>query len=421
MRVLQATDCYPPPLLGGRDLHVRMLSHELARRGHEVEVVTLAGQDGPRVESDGDILVHRIGGWGRALSRFYEDPERPFHPTVPDPGMIRPLAEVIRQKAPDVVHAHSWILHSLLPLLPSAGTRLVVTMHDYGLVCAKTSFVHKADVCSGPAYVKCVTCSAGQYGPLRATAIATGLNLMHRSHRRVDSYIAVSKPVAHACRSLADRGERDIEVIPPFLSDDSFPTDALPRPSFVPARGDYIMFAGALGPHKGVDVLLDAWGGFDPAVPLVLVGLHRQDTPRHFPEGVRVMENVPHEDVLRAWAHCAVAVVPSRWPEPFGLVALEAMAAGRAVVASAVGALPDLLQNGRAGVLVPPGDALALREAIVQLLGDPVRRAKLGEVARQRATGYSASAIVPQIEDVYHGALAGPARSPARILAVRTI
>lgn len=418
MRIVQATDCYPPPLLGGRDLHVRMLSHELARRGHDVEVVTLAGQDGARVEFDDDIPVHRIAGWSRALSKFYEDPTRPFHPTVPDPGMIRPLAELIRRREPDVVHAHSWILHSLLPLLPSPGTRLVVTMHDYGLVCAKTSFVHKGGVCDGPSYAKCIACSTGQYGTMRAAAITTGLSLMHRSQRRVDRYIAVSTPVAQACRSLAARGDQVIEVIPPFLSDDSFPTDDLPRPSFVPDSGDYIMFAGALGPHKGVDVLLDAWGGFDPAVPLVLVGLHRQDTPRHFPEGVRVMENVPHDDVLRAWAHCTVAVVPSRWPEPFGLVALEAMAAGRPVVASAVGALPGLLQNGSAGVLVPPGDAAALREAILQLLADPDRRARLGEAARQRASGYSANVIVPQIENLYHNTLARPPHSPASMTAL---
>src|SRR5580658_884163 len=98
MRILQAIDGYPPPLLGGRDVHVQMLTQELARRGHEVEVVTLAGPEGARTEMDGDVVVHRMAGWSRALTRLYVDPRQPFHPTIPDPGLVRSLAALIRQK-----------------------------------------------------------------------------------------------------------------------------------------------------------------------------------------------------------------------------------------------------------------------------------------------------------------------------------
>ena len=401
MRIFQVTDGYPPPLTGGRDLHVRLLTHELARRGHEVEVATLAGPNGACTEMDDGIPVHRIEGWSRALSRFYADPERPFHPTVPDPGMVRSLADLIRQRRPDVVHAHSWILHSLLPFLPTSQTRLVVTMHDYGLVCPKTTLVRGEGVCDGPGFAKCVACATGQYGKIRATAITIGLTATQRLRRRADRYIAVSTPVAQGCRSLVADSQRPIEVIPPFLPDDSFQTLDAARPAFVPAEGPYVMFAGALGPHKGVDVLLEAYEGVDRAVPLVLLGLRRQDTPHRFPDGVIVAENVPHGDVLRAWAHCAIAVVPSRWPEPCPLVALEAMAAGRPVVASAVGGLPDLVLDGTTGILVPPGDVSALRASILQLLTEPERRVRMGRAARQRALGYSASTLVPQIERVY--------------------
>jgi glycosyltransferase involved in cell wall biosynthesis len=224
----------------------------------------------------------------------------------------------------------------------------------------------------------------------------------------VDRYIAVSRPVAEACASLAAGGERPIDLIPPFLSDDTFdPVDAV-RPAFVPATGDYVMFAGALGPHKGVDVLLEAWEGLGASVPLVLAGLRRHDTPLRFPEGVIVAENVPHGDVLRAWAHCAIAVVPSRWPDPCPLVALEAMAAGRPVIASAVGGLPDMVLDGTTGILVPPGDVQALRASIVQLLADPGRRASMGQAGRERAGGYSASVVVPQIEQIYQEVIANP-------------
>jgi glycosyltransferase involved in cell wall biosynthesis len=360
---------------------------------------------------DGDIPVHRIAGWSRALSRFYVDPQKPFHPPIPDPGMVRSLANLVRQRRPQVVHAHLWILHSLLPFLPSRQTRLVVTMHDYGLVCPKFTFVHREGVCDGPRFAKCVSCATGMYGAMRSVALTTGMTVTRRSLRRVDRYIAVSTPVARACTSLAAGGQRRIDVIPPFLSDDSFrPVDAV-RPAFVPAAGDYVMFAGQLGPHKGVDVLLEAYGGLNPAIPLVLVGLRRHDTPHRFPDGVIVAENVPHEDVLRAWTHCAVAVVPSRWPDPSPLVALEAMAAGRPVVASAVGGLPDLVLDGTTGILVPPGDAQALRASIVQLLADPERRTRMGQAGRQRAAGYSASVVLPQIEEVYQEVIASPPKA----------
>ena len=242
MRILQATDCYPPPLVGGRDLHVSMLAHELHQRGHEVEVLALAGSSGPSTEMDGAIRVHRMAGWGRALSRFYVDPDRPFHPTIPDPGLVASLAELVRQYRPEIVHAHSWFLNSLLPILPSLQTRLVVTMHDYGLLCPKGTFVYKDGVCEGPKYLTCVSCASGQYGAVRSIALTTGLAMMRRSYRRVDRYIAVSNPVVRACSSVPG-GRRSIEVIPPFISDDSLHPADQTRPSFVPPTGGYIMFA----------------------------------------------------------------------------------------------------------------------------------------------------------------------------------
>ena len=401
MRILQATDCYPPPLVGGRDLHVRLLAHELARRGHEVEVVTLAGPGGTRTDLDGGIRVHRIAGWSRLLNPFYANPEQPYHPTVPDPGMVRAVAALVRQHRPQVVHSHSWMIHSLLPILPTEQTRLVVTMHEYGLVCPKNTFVYRSGVCTGPRYAKCVACASGQYGPVRSVALTTGLTLMRPWHHRVDRYMAISTAVARACASVGGPGRPPIEIIPPFLPDDSFPSTDTGRPGFVPATGDYLMFAGALGPHKGLDVLLEAWAGLDLAIPLVLVGIRREDTPHHFPDGVIVAENVPNADVLRAWAHCTVAVVPSRWPEPFGRVALEAMGAGRPVVASAVGGLGDLVIDGTTGILVPPGDVEALRAAIQQLLSDPGLRDDMGKAGRRRAAEFTASAVIPRVERVY--------------------
>jgi glycosyltransferase involved in cell wall biosynthesis len=112
-------------------------------------------------------------------------------------------------------------------------------------------------------------------------------------------------------------------------------------------------------------------------------------------------------------------VVPSVWPEPFGQVALEAMACGRAVIASNIGGLRDVVVDGETGVMVPPGDITALREALRMLMSDPARRARMGEAGRRRARAFFASTVVRRIEQVYtqvlaaspapdlHGAMAG--------------
>jgi glycosyltransferase involved in cell wall biosynthesis len=392
---------------------VQMLSQELVRRGHEVEVVSLAGSREPHTEFDGAVRVHRVAGWSRILGPLYANPDKPFHPTLPDPGLVRVLGKLLRDFRPQIVHAHSWLLYSLLPLLPSQDTRLVVWVHDQGFICPKTTFVYRGGACTGPKYAKCVGCAKEQYGQLRSLALTTGLTVMKPWRGRVDRYVANSQATARASAELIKRGKPPMEVIPPFVSGDAFRADVSVRPAFVPSEGDYLMFAGALGSHKGLDVLLRAWIGLEPKTPLVLAGIRRPDTPRSFPDGVIVAEEVPHKDVLRAWRHCLVAVVPSVWPEPFGAVALEAMAAGRPVVASAVGGLADLVVDGVTGILVPPGDAAALRSAIQQLLADPLLRARMGGEGRKRAAAYSADVAVAAWERVYREVLASGKDIPA--------
>jgi glycosyltransferase involved in cell wall biosynthesis len=406
MRIFEATDCYPPPLIGGRDLAVQLLSRELVRRGHEVDVLTMAGPKGPRTERDGDVRVHRLAGWSRVLNSLYADPEKPFHPTLPDPGLARAISRLIEERQPDIVHVHSWLLYSLLPLLPSPKTRLVVWVHDYGFVCPKATYSYRGGVCTGPGYMKCVSCSSEQYGGPKALALTTGLAAMKPWRGRVDRYVANSQFIADASAPLVAGSGARMSVIPPFVPDEAFHAAQGPRPAFVPAVGDYLMFAGALGPHKGIDVLLEAWSGLRNRPPLVLAGIRRFDTPRSFPPGVIVTDDVlPREEVLRAWGHCLAAVVPSVWPEPFGLVAAEAMAAGKPVVASAVGGLAELVQDGITGIHVPPGDVTALRNALERIVADAPLRARLGAAGRERAQAYSPDVVVGAWEQVFNDVL----------------
>jgi glycosyltransferase involved in cell wall biosynthesis len=408
LRVLQLTDMYRP-LIGGIERHVESLARELVARGHRVSVATMYNGDAPRFEVEDGVRVHRLAAWSRRLG-VYRDVRRPFHPPFPDPGVATALRRVIAEERPDVIHAHSWMIHSLLPQRRRAGPKVVLSLHDFSSVCPKTTYVHRGELCAGPAYAKCVRCAREQYGAGKSFAVTTGLRLTSGLTRRIDRCIAVSSAVA--APAVEHAGGCPVEVIPVFYAD-APAVDPLPRPPFLP-RGEPLIFVGVLSRHKGVDVLTKAYAALRDAPPLVMLGPERRDTPRSFPAGVVVVRDVPHEQVMAAWACCSIAIVPSVWPEPFGTVAIEAMAAGRPVVASAVGGLREIVVQGETGVLVPPGDPAALAAALRELIADPARRARMGQAARRRAReNYSAAAVVPRIEAVYRDVLR-PGHQPLR-------
>lgn len=179
--------------------------------------------------------------------------------------------------------------------------------------------------------------------------------------------------------------------------------NAIDLASLPPARaaGERLprfLFAGRVVADKGADVFVDAAAAVLPGLPgwdATMMGADRfgpdsPDTPflralrpRAEAARVRMTGYAPRASVLAAMAEAAVTVVPSRWPEPFGLVALEAMASGSALVTTREGGLPEVA--GEAALYVPAGDPAALADAMRTLAGDPGRRAWLAEAGRARA------------------------------------
>jgi glycosyltransferase involved in cell wall biosynthesis len=295
------------------------------------------------------------------------------------------------------VHAHGWIAYSCLAAARRDGPPVIVGVHDYGHACAKKTMVRAdASICPGPELKACLSCSAAHYGAAKGWALTTGLRASTALHGRAACFVANSRAVADATRRRLPAGAR-VEVVAPTPPGNRHASAR--RPSFLPADDGYVLFVGALAEHKGLDVLIDAWRSPGLDAPLVVLGAGGED--RVLPDGITVARDVEHADVMAAWKHCAVGVVPSVWSEPFGLVAVEAMASGQPVVASAVGGLTDIIVDGETGVLVPAGDPVALRVAVNQLLADPQRRARMGEAARFRASRFAKGPVVDQMEEVY--------------------
>ncbi|MCC9308198.1 glycosyltransferase family 4 protein [Kitasatospora sp. RB6PN24] len=407
MRILQLTDFYRPTI-GGLERHVESLSTEFVRHGHEVTVLTLRIGDRPVHEVIDGVRVERVPSWSGRLSSLYADASRPFHPTVPDPGALAALRAAVSRLKPDIVHSHSWLQYSYFPLHRRAAGAPghVVTLHDYGLSCAKKTNQQDTGPCSGPAPVKCVRCARAGYGAVKGTALAVGLRASRALHGRADAYIAISTAVAAASQA-ALLPETDLRIIPSMVPRGIAElARTTPRPDFLPAGDGYLLFVGALGPHKGVNVLLDAYRMLRHKVPLVLIGTPRADTPVIDDPAVTVVRDVPSAQVMAAWRGASVAVVPSVWEEPLGQVAVEAMLAGRPVVASDVGGLRDVVEDGVTGLRVPPADPRALAAAIDRLLGDPRLRERFGERGRERASAFTVERVAPRVLDLFTEVLA---------------
>ncbi len=181
--------------------------------------------------------------------------------------------------------------------------------------------------------------------------------------RRARLAICASHELACAAREL---GARDARLIPNGID--------VPAEVVEPDDPPHILFAGRLSAEKGVRELVAATEG----LPLVVAG----DGPLR-DEVPWALGMVPHDELLHLYERAAVVACPSL-REGFGVVCLEAMAAGRPVVASAVGGLRDFVLDGETGLLVPPGDVAALRAALERLLGDAELRSRLGWAARER-------------------------------------
>jgi glycosyltransferase involved in cell wall biosynthesis len=405
MRVLMLTDQYPP-LIGGIERHVRNLAAGLAERGHHVAVATSAVDGLPADEFDGAVHVHRLRSTAQRASGAATPSGRPYAPPFPDPEVVLGLREIVAREQPDIVHGHNWFARSYLPLKESGRAAFVMSLHDYGVVCAKRSLWYRGEACGGPEFSKCLHCAANNYGTARGMAITLGnWSTAPAERRAVDMYLPVSRAVVSGNRLVED--DLPFKVVPNFVPDDVAQTANPDHPALAALpKKPFWLFVGTLSRNKGIDVLLDAYRSIERPRSLVLIGSRWPETPRSFPAGVVVIEDLDHPAVMAAWSRAEIGIVPSVFPDPCPTVAIEAMAAGVPLVASRVGGLPDIVADDETGVLVPVADAGQLGSALVALSADRTKRRAMARAAVKRAQAFMAGSVLDRVESVYEEAVA---------------
>jgi phosphatidyl-myo-inositol alpha-mannosyltransferase len=344
---------------GGVQTHVRQLAVRLRERGHEVLVVA------PSRTRPEEPFVRSVG---RPIRIPYNESVAPVAPTPGARGRVR---AALRSFRPDVVHAHEPLVPGVGMFAARATDRPVVgTFHAF----AQRSFLLSA---AGP--------------------------MLRPLWRRLDARIAVSNAAAEFVRKRV--GGDAVRVIPNGVEVELF-ADA--EPARLP-EGRRILFVNRLDRRKGFPVMIGAFGRLAARRPdalLVVAGDGRdRDAVEDLPPAVRgrvvMLGSMPHGYLPPYHAACEVFCAPSTGRESFGIVLVEAMAAGLPVVATDIPGYREVVRDGIEGILVPPRAPGAVAEALDRLLGDPALAEKLGSAGRERARRYSWDAVAAEVESVY--------------------
>jgi starch synthase len=361
VRVGLLTREYPPDVYGGAGVHVEFLARELR------PLVDLDVHCWGEGRADG-VLRHRpwstLDGANDALRTFSVD-----------------LAMAAALEGRELVHSHTWYAN--------LGGHLAKLL--YGIPHVMTAH------------------SLEPLRPWKAEQLGGGYELSSWAERTAieaaDAVIAVSGAMREdilGCYPALDPERVHVvhNGIDTSLYRPDHGTDALDRVGLDRSR-PYVLFVGRITRQKGVPHLLRAVRDIDPAAQVVLCA-GAPDTPEIdqefrelFGELSRVRDGVfwiprmlPRPEVIQLLTHAALFVCPSVY-EPLGIVNLEAMACGTPVVASAVGGIPEVVDDGRTGLLVPAGDGFeaGLARAMDSVLGDPEAARRMGEAGRERAVG----------------------------------
>ncbi|MFC0109240.1 glycosyltransferase family 4 protein [Kibdelosporangium aridum] len=399
MRVLMLSWEYPPVVVGGLGRHVHALATHLAGQGHEVVVLCRhqAGTDASTHPATDQVLE------GVRVIRVAEDPphlmfERDLVAWTLAMGhaMVRAGLSLLDDWCPDVIHAHDWLVtHAAVALTDHTGKPLVATLH---------------------------ATEAGRHSgwlsqPLNQQVHSVEWWLANRADALVTCSAAMRAEAAH----LFDLNPADITVIHNGITTRSWRVSAATiratHQRHNPQGGPMLLFFGRLEWEKGVQDLIAALPRVrrsHPGTRLVVAG-----KGRHGPELVedarkarvrRSVDFVGHltdRQLVAALAAADVVVLPSRY-EPFGIVALEAAAAGAPLVASTAGGLGEVVIDGETGLSFTPGDIDALTASIRAVLDDPAAARRRARAAKARlSTDFDWTRIAAATAEVYRAAQAG--------------
>lgn len=363
MRILLIHNHYQQP--GGEDVVFAAESALLRRNGHEVITYT-----------EHNSRIHGLNRLSLAATTLWSAQTKSR------------LLKLLRDARPDAAH-----FHNIFPLIsPSAysacretGVPVVQTLHNYRLLCPAATFFREGRICED-----CLNKTTPWPGALHGcyrkscsqTALVGAMLTFHRWlkswDRQVDLYVALTE---FSRQKFIQGGLRANKIVvkPNFVS---------PDPGERNGDGEYVLFVGRLSEEKGVRTLIRAWRSLRD-VPLRIAGDGplavevRAFVDREKLHQVELLGAQTYESVIELIKTARFLIFPSQWYETFGRVAVEAFACGVPVLASRLGAMAEIVEDGSTGMLFNPGDPVDLAAKVRWAVENPGAMAQMGKNARR--------------------------------------
>ncbi len=364
---------YDYPYPGGVTEHIAALDKQFRALGHDTRIIAASS-------TDEDVLGEHVIKVSGAVSPV------PYSGSTARitlaPAVYRRVKKILRDEKFDVVHVHE-------PTVPILS--LVVLRHSHALNVGTFHAYRESNV---------------MYEYMRP--------LLQRVFNRLDGRIFVSDAVREY---ITQYFPGDYTIIPNGIDYERFSSpDLQPIAQFNDGRPN-ILYVGRMDKRKGFRYLLRAYPYIKEAIPdarLIVVGAFsdKDKAPfiryahAHKLRGVHFVGYVSPEELPRYHRTATVYCAPNTGFESFGIILLEAMAAGLPIVASDITGFRPVLQDGAEGLLVPPEDAPALARAVIQLLNDPARRAAMSECGKRKAIQYDWSRIAGRVLAYYEELIA---------------
>jgi len=432
MRICFAAEYFPPHAPGGAEWSTEALAVALGERGHRVTVVTPNYGAPARETRDGVAVVRfpfpvkRVPGRATVPARYLANPLFYLYA-----GLF--LARTVRRERADVIHAQN--KHMLVPAAIAralTGRPMALTLRDGSIIDAAPVCLHHGDrmpVDCGVAKLwgQCAVEYFELYARGRRSRLGTRLaflyfwldaRLKQRFLRGADAVVGVSRGIldiyqrSGLLESVARL--RVVHTIPPFTT--------TPPPSAVETMRRrlglqgrrVILYVGKRSPGKGSGALLAAARRVASAVPEALFLFVGEGEPCPDEPFIRAVGPLPNHEVLTLYPLADVVAVPSVIPDALSRVILEALWAGRAVVATRVGGTPELIIDRVTGLLVDRDDPDGLAAALLALLADEGLRRELGRAGRRHVEALSGrGGSVDRLLDVYAELTGPPATAPS--------